>query len=453
MNNLPIDRTIQEFSSIFTSNGHVLYIVGGAVRDALLKRDLSDYDFSTDATPDEMKKMFRSVIPTGIAHGTLTILFKGEMFEVTTFRTDGEYLKHRKPSQVSFITDLKEDLIRRDFTINALAVDTRDGILLDYVEGKTDLKKKVIRSIGDPHKRFHEDALRMLRACRFAATLSFTIEEGTLHAMKEMHSLLSHVSGERVHIELFKILHSPLPSVAFAYMFETGILETLFPEIAAGFNVTQREMHQHDVMFHSFYTCDAAPQSEVLVRLAALLHDVGKPFVKEISENGTLIFHQHEKESVRIAKKILKRIKCSNEESETVLHLIAHHMFHYTSEWSDAAVRRFIHGVGEHHIDQLFALRIADMKATNHPVIPGHMFDEFRSRIEEQLQNARLLSLRDLEVNGEDLAGIGIPKGPLMGKVLHELFDTVLEDPAQNTRQKLLEIARKFYDQRLDLLR
>ncbi len=452
MNTLPIDRIIQEFSLIFTSNGHALYIVGGAVRDAILGRPLSDYDFSTDATPDEMKRMFRSVIPTGIAHGTLTILFEGEMFEVTTFRTEGEYIRHRKPSQVEFITDLKEDLKRRDFTINALAVDPADGSLLDYVEGRKDIRRKIIRSIGNPHTRFHEDALRMLRACRFAATLSFTIEEETILAMSEMHDLLSHVSGERVHIELFKILSSPKPSVAFMYMYRTGILETLFPEIAAGASVLQRELHIHDVMHHNFYACDAAPQSDPLVRLAALFHDVGKTYTKGEDETGQLIFHNHDKESVKIAKKIMKRIKCSNEEIDTVVHLVAHHMFHYTSEWSDSAVRRFIHKVGETHIDQLFTLRIADMRATNNAVVTPEHFEEFKERIDEQLKNARLLSLRDLEIDGNDLAEIGIPKGPKMGKVLKELFETVLEDPSQNTRHTLLEIAKNFYETRIDLL-
>ncbi len=429
-----------------------MYIVGGAVRDALLKRPLSDYDFSTDATPDQMKKMFRSVIPTGIAHGTLTILFKGEMFEVTTFRTEGEYIRHRKPSQVEFITDLKEDLVRRDFTINALAVDPKDGRLHDYVEGRKDLKKKIIRCIGDPHTRFHEDALRMLRACRFAATLTFAIEENTLLAMSEMHELLSHVSGERVHIELFKILSSPKPSVALIYMYRTGILETLFPELAAGASVLQRELHLYDVMHHNFYACDAAPQSDPLIRLAALLHDVGKTYTKTEDESGQMIFHNHERESVKRAVQIMKRIKCSNEEIDTVTHLIGHHMFHYTSEWSDSAVRRFIHAVGEEHIDQLFSLRIADMRATNHAVVTPEHFEEFRDRIDEQLKNARLLSLRDLEINGNDLAEIGIPKGPEMGKVLKELFETVLEDPSQNTRHTLLEIAENYYRERIALL-
>lgn len=452
MNTLPIDRTIREFARIFKNNGHALYIVGGAVRDALLGRPLSDYDFSTDATPGEMKSMFRSVIPTGIAHGTLTILFEGEMFEVTTFRTDGEYIRHRKPSQVLYITDLKEDLKRRDFTINALAVDPDDGTVYDYVEGKLDLKRKLIRSIGDPHVRFHEDALRMLRACRFAATLSFTVDEGTVQAMSEMHHLLCHVSGERVHIELFKILSSPVPSVALFLMHRTGIMETLFPEIAAGNQVEQRELHIYDVMKHNFYACDAAPQSEPLVRLAALLHDVGKTYTRTVDETGQLIFHNHEKESVKIAQRILKRIKCSNEEMETVLHLVGHHMFHYTSEWSDAAVRRFIHGVGEKHIDQLFALRIADIRATNRAQVPPEMFQEFRERIDEQLRNARLLSLRDLEINGNDLAEIGIPRGPQMGKVLNELFETVLDDPSQNTRHTLLEIAKKFWETRMNLI-
>ncbi len=450
MRKFPISQIVAQFASYFTSNGFSLYIVGGCVRDFVLKRTITDMDFATNAKPEEVISLFHKVIPTGIEHGTVTVLFKGEQFEVTTFRSEDEYLDNRRPKSVSFIGSIEEDLQRRDFTINALAVDVENGNILDFHDGLKDIKDKTIRAIGDPVVRFSEDALRMMRACRFAATLEFTIESNTLFAMKKLHSTLSTVSGERIHIELFKILTSAVPSVAFNIMDETGILSLLFPELAACKGIGQKGAHIWDVLDHSLYSCDAAPRTDVLIRLAALLHDIGKAVTKKIDDNGIITFYHHEQESVRLAKELMIRIKCSNNEISKVLHLIKHHMFHYTPEMSDAGVRRFIARVELEHIDDLFTLRLADQKGTC-GVNSIENLVEFKKRIEVELEKPHLLSIKNLKINGDDLISIGIPKGPFIGIILNELFEYVLSEPQENEKEKLLLIAKNFYEKRINL--
>ncbi|NCB01062.1 MAG: HD domain-containing protein [Spirochaetia bacterium] len=450
MRKFPISSTVTQFASYFTKRNFSLFIVGGCVRDWVLHRDITDMDFATDATPLEVTSLFYKVIPTGIDHGTVTVLFKGEQFEVTTFRSDDEYLDNRRPKSVSFIGSIEEDLKRRDFTMNALAVNVISGELIDLHEGLIDIQKRLIRAIGDPETRFSEDALRMMRACRFASTLEFTIEENTLSAIKKLHSSLSTISGERIHIELFKILASRRPSIAFKIMDECGILALLFPELSIGKGVSQKGEHKADVLDHNLYALDNAPQSDVLIRLSALLHDIGKPVTKKIDEYGNVTFYDHEKASLKMAKELMLRIKCSNAEIHKVLHLIKHHMLHYTSDMSDAAIRRFIARVGIEHIDDLFALRIADGIATN-GINKKEILVEFKKRIEKELLSQHAFSMKDLKVNGNDLIGIGIPKGPVIGLLLKELFETVLDDPSNNEKEKLLTIAERFYKLRVNL--
>ena len=381
MKKFPISKTVAQFASYFTQNNFSIYIVGGGVRDWILKRDITDYDFATSATPQEVMSLFHKVIPTGIDHGTVTVLFKGEQFEVTTFRTDDEYLDKRRPKSVSYITSIEEDLKRRDFTMNALAVNTSNGELVDLHNGLIDIEKKTIRAIGDPLIRFKEDALRMVRACRFASTLNFKIDVETKKAMKELSPSITSISGERIHIELFKILEAQKPSIAFIEMDESGILPLLFPELAACKGVTQKENHIYDVFYHSIYACDASPKTDVLVRLAALLHDIGKVETKKIDEYGNITFYHHEIKSVTLAKNLLMRIKCSNQEIQKVTHLIRHHMFHYTPDFTDAAVRRFIAKIGVEYIEDVFSLRLSDQKGTNDTIHRENLV-EFKKRIE-----------------------------------------------------------------------
>ncbi|MDY4611038.1 MAG: HD domain-containing protein [Sphaerochaetaceae bacterium] len=443
----PIDVTIREFASVFDAAGFSLYVVGGAVRDWLLGIQNDDYDFTTDATPEEVINLFRKVIPTGIKHGTVTVLFRGSQYEVTTFRTDGEYHDHRHPDQVYFVRNLEEDLKRRDFTINALAANASTGEIIDMHNGIGDLRLRIVRAIGDPLERFSEDALRILRACRFVTKLNFTIEPQTYAAMQSLAPMLSHISGERIRDELLKILCSRNPLRGLQLMENRGILSIVLPELASGNGVGQRGFHEHDVLTHNLLACQSAAELDapMVVRTAALLHDIGKPNVRKESEDGIYTFHRHELESERQAGRILGRLKFSNDERDQILNLIRNHMFHYTSDWSDGAVRRFVARVGTDAIENLFLLRLADQKA-----IAGtcdyETLRELSERIEKIRRDGDALSVKDLAIDGRNLMAIGVPPGPKMGVILGQLLETVMDDPKQNTKEQLELIASKLFE-------
>lgn len=446
----PVPEPVKIFSRRFTQEGHQLFIVGGAVRDHLLGRPSSDFDFATDATPDEVSALFRTVIPTGIKHGTVTVLYRKESFEVTTFRIDGEYRDNRHPESVEFVRSLEQDLSRRDFTVNALAVDVSNGVVIDLHGGLQDLSTRTLRAIGDAEHRFTEDSLRILRACRFACQLDFHIEAATFAAMVKLAHNLSKVSGERVRTELEKILGARVPSVGFESMRACGALAVLLPELQACLGIDQGGFHRLDVYRHSLAACDHAPPGNLPLRWAALLHDVGKPAVKQEHGADRPTFHRHEAVSVNLALAIFERLKCSNEEKSKVTNLIANHMFHYGNDWSDGAVRRFINKVGLEALDDLFALRLADQLATTGSS-DYSVLAELKRRIETVVQSGSALTVKDLAVNGNDLYAAGIPKDRTMGIVLQELLDTVLDDPSQNTRERLLNIALSYYKERIDL--
>lgn len=445
-----VPKRVKEFADHFLKENFSLYIVGGAVRDYYLKIETSDYDFATDALPQEVQKMFKRVIPTGIKHGTVTVLFKGDAYEVTTFRIDGNYEDLRHPSSITFVRSLEEDLKRRDFTINALAVEASTGHLIDLHEGIKDLNKKIIRAIGEPLQRFNEDALRIMRGCRLVAQLEFTLEEETLRAMSQLAGNLKEVSGERLRAELFKILESRRPSLGLYALNACGALEVILPELKAGEGVEQKGFHHEDVMCHNFSTCDAAPQGKPLVRLAALLHDIGKTSTKEVRANGEITFHNHELRGEALSLEIMERLKCSNEEKERVSNLIRNHMFNYTAEWSDGAVRRFINRVGLENLDDLFDLRLADQKAI-HGQANNENILALMGRIEDVLKESSALNVKDLAINGNDLADLGIPRGPVMGIILNELLESVLDDPTQNEPKRLSTIAHNLYTTRIAL--
>ena len=443
----PIPAIVRKFAAQFSESGYSLFIVGGAVRDFFLGRKNTDFDFATDAMPQEVITLFPTVIPTGIKHGTVTVLFKGHHFEVTTFREDGEYLDMRRPDEVRFVRALPEDLKRRDFTINALAINAFTAELTDLHRGLEDLDKKLIRAIGNPMERFQEDALRIMRACRFTSQLGFQIDSETAMAMKTLSGNLSKISGERIRDEFFKILSSPTPSVGILAMDACGALAVVLPELTECKGFEQRGMHRFDVFFHSLASCDAAPRAKPLVRLAALLHDIGKVEARAELGNDQFSFHQHEFISERLAKTIVSRLKCSNDDRDIVLNLIRNHMFHYTSDWSDGAVRRFINRVGKQAIPDLFDLRLADQVGIS-GMNDTRALQELSDRIAKVLQQGSALTIRDLAIDGNELERIGIPKGPKMGVVLQALLETVLDDPTQNSRDRLATIALGFYQTR-----
>ena len=445
-------RVVKDFSASFKEAGFRCYLVGGAVRDILLGRSHTDFDVATDALPDQVTKLFRRVIPTGIKHGTVTVLYKGTTFEVTTFRTETGYSDGRRPDSVRFAPTIFEDLSRRDFTINAMAYDLLTDTMVDPHEGRRDLSAKLIRAIGDPAERFREDGLRPLRACRFSAQLSFSVDKATLAAIPGALDVLAMVSAERVRDEILKTLESPLPSMGFFLMRDTGILRVILPELLEGEGIEQGSLHCYDVFTHSLYACDAAPSASIVLRLAALLHDVGKPRTRNVEPDGHPTFYSHEKVSAGMAEEILMRLKLPTAVIRDVTHLISHHMFNYQEEWSDAAVRRLVARVGEQTIDNLISLRRADqigMCRENSAVFPQGLAD-FAARIRSVLQSGRALTVRQLAVNGNDLMeALGIPAGPKVGVILNELLQAVLDDPTLNQRATLLDIAARLHRQRL----
>lgn len=443
-----LNDDIRALNSVFRKNGYSLYVVGGAVRDYILSLHNDDYDFTTDARPEEVIRMFaHHVIPTGLQHGTVTVRFRGQSYEVTTFREESGYSDSRHPDSVSFVRSLKSDLERRDFTINAFAADCEDGTIIDLHKGMDDLKAGLIRAIGDPDERFREDALRMLRAVRFASKLGFTIEDETFKAIQRAaHTILS-VSWERIREELFKIIASDHPALGIETMRKAGLLHYVLPELEACINVTQGPLHHSDVYTHSLETLEMAREHSypLSVRLAALLHDIAKPQCRKESAEG-ITFYNHDREGAAAADAVMLRLKCSNEERSRVTALVLNHMFCYTPEWSDGAVKRFVIRVRKENLDGLFSLRIADATAIDRNADLSLLW-QLEERIEKLESAQEAMSLKDLAVNGQDLKSAGISPGPVMGKTLAWLLEKVLDQPELNTKAELMRLAAEFTQQ------
>ncbi len=460
-----LDPVLKKFGKVFQDNGFEAYLVGGAVRDLILNKPCSDWDVATNATPEQVMSLFKFVIPTGIDHGTVTVHFghgeKKEEIEVTTFRTESQYSDGRHPDKIEYAASITEDLSRRDFTMNAIAVNLKDGRIVDPFDGQKDIRKKIIRTVGKPYERFMEDGLRPIRALRFASQLNFSIQKDTFSEIKnpDVIKKITSISIERFRDEFIKMLKSPKPSVGLKLMEETGILNIFIPEFIPCRGCIQgdgRGFHDFDVMDHLLYSCDGAPcaPEKYRIRLAALFHDIAKPQVKRVirGEDGSdqFTFYNHDNAGAKVTEQILRRLKFSNEEIASVSHLVKNHMFHYESTWSDAAVRRFIVRTGLENIDDLFDLRVADVYGMHNNSVDlrysstSENLLELKERIEKITQKQNALSLKDLAVNGKDLIEAGIPSGKHLGLVLNQLFETVLEDPEMNKKEKLLEIALKI---------
>jgi tRNA nucleotidyltransferase (CCA-adding enzyme) len=447
---LPDDvrETVLKIIRRFRDRGYECYLIGGSVRDLLLGNEIYDYDFATDATPDEIMGLFRKTIPTGIKHGTVSIIVEDRQFEITTYRADGTYIDGRHPDSVSFSKDLRIDVERRDFTINGLVLDPVSGELIDYVGGLKDLEDRIIRTIGDPVMRFTEDGLRPVRACRFAARLNFTIEESTFSAIAGTHDVVKKVSRERIRDELMKLLEADKPSIGIEYLRLSGLLALFLPELADCFEVSQNRYHIFDVYYHSIYSCDAAPKHEPMIRLAALLHDIGKIPTRQPGEDGDFTFYNHEVIGAKMVKRVMKRLKFSNEQVEIVNNLILNHMFHYTDEWTDGAVRRFMRKVGLDRIESLFALRMADRKGNGARKGLPAPIERLKKRIERVIEQENAFTVRDLDINGTIIMDeFSLKPGPLIGTILNELLELVLDNPELNTRTTLLSLAREIIDQ------
>ena len=455
---------LKKMNSIFAANGFEAYLVGGAVRDMLLGKPASDWDVTTNALPEDVMRMFHKVIPTGIAHGTVTVHFMQKEIEVTTYRTEAGYSDGRHPDSVSFTATLQDDLSRRDFTMNAIAASLSDGTIADPFAGREDIKNKIIRTVGNARDRFLEDGLRPIRALRFSSQLDFVIQKDTYSAIFDgaVQEKIHGISIERFRDEFCKMLQSPVPSVGLHRMEETGVLAYFIPELAAGRGVTQKDargFHEFDVLDHNIYACDGAPKDNLIVRIAALFHDIGKTSTRTVEKkeiDGQVFelihFHGHETKSAQIARDVLFRLKFSNAQIDEVCHLIQHHMFFFEQNWSDAAVRRFIVRIGLENMENLFLLRYADIYGMHRvPVVATSdtvkKLNDLRDRIAKVEAEKSAHSLKDLAVNGKDLLAIGIPAGKQIGRILNELFQCVLDDPAMNEREQLLAVAGKLKEQ------
>ena len=464
MNHIKIPDILKKMNEIFVQHGYKAYLVGGAVRDMLMGKEPHDWDVTTDATPEQVMSIFRKVIPTGIAHGTVTVLFMKNEIEVTTFRTESDYSDGRHPDKVEYTGNIEEDLSRRDFTINAIASYLGDGTITDPFHGRDDIKRKIIRTVGNPLERFSEDGLRPVRAVRFSAQLGFEIERETLKAISEPEILkkTSGISLERFRDELLKLMKAEKPSAGLKLMEESGILDIFIPEFKKCRGCIQgdfRGYHQFDVLDHLFYACDGAPASKQNVRLAALFHDIGKPDVKRViptPQGDQFTFYNHEAKSQQITKEILFRLKFSNAEIANICHLVVNHMFNYTQDWTDAAVRRFLAKIQAENLEDLYDLRLADIYGMNNAPVRGQdsrtiaLLNELKDRISKETEKNSVLSLKQLAVNGKDLMKNGISAGKDLGFVLNQLLETVLEDPSQNEKEQLIKIALNIYKKRIE---
>lgn len=467
MKHMFIPAILQKMNSFFKKGGFEAYLVGGAVRDMIRGKEANDWDIATNASPQDVMRMFSQVIPTGIDHGTVTVHFMGKEIEVTTYRTESAYSDGRHPDAVSYAATIEEDLSRRDFTMNAVAMDLNTGMVVDPFSGITDIKKGLIRTVGNAVDRFSEDGLRPVRAVRFASQLGFSIEDDTFSAISKVLSITEKISIERFRDEFLKMLMSPKPSQALEMMETTGLLSLFIPELLQCRGITQadeRGHHQFDVLDHLFASCDGASfyQFDSTTHLAALFHDIGKPLVRKEEMKALnpsnpkklspiITFFNHEKASAQRASLILERLRLPKKHIQIVSHLILHHMFHYESSWSDAAVRRFVVRIGPEFIDALFNLRYCDVYGmTGQPPLLHNSqwaltLIEFKDHIKKVLDEKSALSLKDLSVNGKDIMNLGIPSGKHIGMILEELFAMVVDNPGENERENLLTIANNLW--------
>ena len=416
-------------------HGYEAFAVGGCVRDSILARRPQDWDITTSAKPEEIKKLFRRTIDTGIEHGTVTVLFGKDSFEVTTYRIDGAYEDSRHPKEVQFTNRLEEDLSRRDFTINAMAYNDQVR-LVDVFGGMQDLNHHLIRCVGDPEERFSEDALRILRAVRFSAQLNFPIESATADAIRKLAPNLQNISAERIQAELVKLLVSPHPErIRDAY--ELGLTKVILPEWDAMEGVAQNTPHhKYDVAEHTLRALKNVKRDKIL-RLTMLFHDMGKPMMKTTDENGRDHFRGHALVSEELARSILHRLKFDNETIRTVTKLVCYH--DYRVEATPKNVRRAMNRIGVELFPYYLAVRLADVKAQS-PYQKREKIEnivEMRQLYQEIIKKQECVTLRQLAVGGRELMDLGMKPGRELGSMLSELLEYVLDDPSRNDKEIL----------------
>lgn len=425
-------------------NGFEAYIVGGCVRDKLLGIEPHDYDITTSAKPDEIKRVFKDykTILVGEEFGTVGILLNEILYEVTTFRIDGAYLDNRKPESVTFSDNFIEDLKRRDFTINAMAIDSK-GKLFDPFNGKDDLENKIIRAVGNPVERLREDALRMMRAIRFAGRFGFFIEAELFDAISLESGLLKNIAPERIFDEFSKMITSDRPSYYLLLMEEAGILDVIFPELKRTVGFVQFSPYHDKTLFDHLLCVMDNVKPDLSLRLAALFHDISKVDTLSIGEDGRGHFYGHEILGAEVVEKILKKYRLPNKTIEKVKILILDHMKVH-SEMTDKALRRQIKRVGIENVLDLYDLLIADCKATRIDRDASFIINR-KNRVKKLLDEKEMKTEKFLEINGNDIKALGFSEGKIIGKILKDLEEIVLDDPEKNKRAYLIEYIDKNY--------
>ena len=444
-----IPADIEKIVKKLTSSGFEVAIVGGAVRQMLKGEKITDWDLTTNAKPEQIQKLFAKSFYNN-RFGTVGIpLSDGQVVQITTYRTEEKYTDKRHPDVIVWGKSLEEDLKRRDFTINAMALKKVESgklkvesfVLVDPFDGQKDLKDKVVRAVGEPDKRFAEDALRLLRAVRFATVLNFSIEEKTQTAIKKNAELLSEISGERVRDELFKIIESDNAADGILLLKDLGLLAIILPELDICFAVEQKSPKRHhifDVGTHCVLSLKNCPSGDTTVRFATLLHDIGKAKVAKITEEGVRTFYNHEVVGGFMAKKIADRLNLSHEQKDKLYKLVRFHQFTVDEKQTDKALRRFIRNIGVEYIEDMMDLRIGDRLGGGLQQPESWRLKLFRQRLKEVL--TKPFTVADLKINGNDVMKVlGIKPGPEVGRILNELFEEVADNKTKNTKEYLLE--------------
>ena len=437
-----LPKSVKDFLEKFKKNKFQIYIVGGAVRNLLLDKNITNWDFTTDASPDQIQKLFKDSFYNN-TYGTVSIHVDDFIFEVTPFRKEGKYSDFRHPEKVEWAKTIDEDLSRRDFTINAMAT---DGVTtIDQYDGQKHLNEKLIVAVGDPDKRFNEDALRLMMAIRFASQLGFLIDEKTKRSIEINSKLITKISWERIRDEFMKILASNYPSEGVLFLKNTGLLTFILPEVDICFTIPQKSPKRHhiyDVGTHLVMALKHCPSKDPITRFATLIHDIGKAQTfRRNDTTGLITFYNHEVVGKKLAEQIAERFKLSNKEKHKLVTLVQFHQFTVSEIQTDKAVRRFIKNVGKEYLNDIIDLRFGDRIGSGAKP-DSWRFDLFRKRLIEVQKQP--FQIKDLKINGNDVMKIlKIKPSPKVGEILKAIFDQVVEGKLKNQRSILLEVLEK----------